>query len=232
MYSFAQRSDTRVVDEPLYAHYLRVSGAEHPGREEVLAAMENDGARVVRDLILGACDRPVLFMKQMAHHLVEIDRDFLKRTVNVLLMRNPVEVLPSLAKNLSHIVLRDTGLAMQTELLDQLRAWGQEPTVLDAREVLLDPCAILSCLCTRVGIPFEETMLEWKAGPHPADGVWAPYWYHNVHRSTGFVSYCEKSEEFPDRLKPLLEECRPYYERLRELAIKASPHSEAGKGVS
>ena len=24
MYSFAQRPDTRVVDEPLYAHYLRV----------------------------------------------------------------------------------------------------------------------------------------------------------------------------------------------------------------
>ena len=30
MYSFAQRPDTRVVDEPLYAQYLRVSGALHP----------------------------------------------------------------------------------------------------------------------------------------------------------------------------------------------------------
>ncbi len=27
MYSFAQRADTRVVDDPRYAHYLRVSGA-------------------------------------------------------------------------------------------------------------------------------------------------------------------------------------------------------------
>jgi hypothetical protein len=35
MYSFAQRSDTRAIDEPLYAHYLRVSGAEHPGKEMV-----------------------------------------------------------------------------------------------------------------------------------------------------------------------------------------------------
>ena len=34
MYSFAQRPDTRVVDEPLYGHYLRVSGAEHPGDQE------------------------------------------------------------------------------------------------------------------------------------------------------------------------------------------------------
>ena len=83
MYSFRQRSDTRVVDEPLYAHYLRVSGAEHPGREEVLAAMDNDGERVVREVVLGPCDRPVLFMKQMAHHLIELDRGFLRETVNV-----------------------------------------------------------------------------------------------------------------------------------------------------
>ena len=50
MYSFAQRSDTRVIDEPLYGHYLRVSGARHPGREEVLSAMESDGETVVREV--------------------------------------------------------------------------------------------------------------------------------------------------------------------------------------
>ena len=55
MYSFAQRADTRVVDEPLYAHYLRVSGADHPGREDVLRSLDQDGERVVRDVILGDC---------------------------------------------------------------------------------------------------------------------------------------------------------------------------------
>lgn len=48
MYSFAQRPDTQVFDEPLYAHYLRVTGIEHPGRDEVLAAQEADGERVVQ----------------------------------------------------------------------------------------------------------------------------------------------------------------------------------------
>eukprot|EP00960_Hanusia_phi_P077916 768755-Hanusia_phi.AAC.5 len=40
MYSFAQRSDTKVVDEPLYAHYLKNirPTAYRPYREEVLAA--------------------------------------------------------------------------------------------------------------------------------------------------------------------------------------------------
>ncbi len=36
MYSFRERADTTVVDEPFYAHYLRVSGREHPGHQEVL----------------------------------------------------------------------------------------------------------------------------------------------------------------------------------------------------
>ncbi|HEU5111395.1 MAG TPA: HAD family hydrolase, partial [Micromonosporaceae bacterium] len=36
--SFGARADTLVVDEPLYAHYLAVTGLDHPGREEVMAS--------------------------------------------------------------------------------------------------------------------------------------------------------------------------------------------------
>lgn len=28
---------------------------------------------------------------------------------------------------------------------------------------------------------------RWKAGPRPEDGVWAPYWYSAVHKSTEFT---------------------------------------------
>ena len=31
-YSFAQRPDTKVIDEPIYAHYLLSTGISHPGR--------------------------------------------------------------------------------------------------------------------------------------------------------------------------------------------------------
>ena len=50
MYSFAQRPDTAVIDEPLYGHYLRLTGAPHPGRDEVMAAMELDGHRVMAEM--------------------------------------------------------------------------------------------------------------------------------------------------------------------------------------
>ena len=224
LYSFAQRADARVLDEPLYAHYLRVSGAEHPGRDVVLDAMEQDGAKVVRDVVLGPCDRPVLFQKHMAHHLVELDRSFLAKTVNVLLIRDPAEVVVTLAKQLARPTLRDTGLATQCELSDELRALGQEPPVLDAKEVLLDPEGVLQELCARVGITWDPAMLSWPKGPKPFDGVWAPHWYQVVHQSTGFEPYRPKqgaAARVPPELAPLVEECRPWYAKLRALAIPA-----------
>ncbi len=220
MYSFAQRADTRVVDEPLYGHYLRVSGARHPGREEVLRAMECDGEKVVRELILGACDRPVLFMKQMAHHLVDLDLGFLERATNLLLIRDPADMLRSLVHQLPEPRLADTGMAVQHQLLDRLVAMGQEPPVLESRQLLLDPPGVLARLCHRLGLEFDPAMLHWPAEPRPEDGVWAPHWYHNVHRSTGFAPYRRKTKPVPERLKAVLEECRPHYQALFRDAIR------------
>ena len=69
MYSFAQREDTQVFDEPLYAHYLKVSGENHPSREEVLQSLENDGNKVVQGVILQK-SKKILFHKLMTHFLI------------------------------------------------------------------------------------------------------------------------------------------------------------------
>lgn len=227
MYAFAQRTDTRVVDEPLYAHYLRVSGADHPGRADVLRAQDGDGERVVREVLLAPCDRPLLFIKQMAHHLVELDRSFLARCRNVILTRAPREMLPSLVNQLAEPTLSDTGYAMQTELVEQLRSLGQDAPVLDAMELLLDPRGVLTELCARLGIAFDERMLAWERGARPEDGVWAPHWYANVHASRGFQEYARKLAPLPARLEPLLAQCSPHYERLYALAIRAQSRAGA-----
>lgn len=223
MYSFAQRADTTVVDEPLYGHYLAVSGAEHPGRSEVLAGMETSGETVVREVILGPCASPILFMKQMAHHLIDLDRNFLKETVNVLLVRDPREVLASLVHQLPSPTLADTGLAVQSELLGELSEAGRPPAVVDSRELLLDPPRVLAVLCSKIGIEFDPAMLSWPAGGRAEDGVWAHHWYQNVHRSTGFAPYRPKSKPLDENLQPLLEQCRPHYDLLYAQAIRAKP---------
>jgi len=221
MYAFAQRPDTRVVDEPLYAHYLRVSGAAHPVPDDVIASMDSRAASVIANVILGPCDLPVLFMKQMTHHLVDLDLGFLRDTVNVLLTRDPVEMLPSLSRILDEPTLPDTGYQGQVDLLTRLREHGQEPPVLDSRELLRNPERVLSELCGKLDIAPDARMLTWEPGPRPEDGVWAPHWYANVHKSSGFQPYRPKTEPFPDRLRPLLDECQPYYDTLYEFAIKA-----------
>ena len=219
MYSFRQRSDTLVVDEPLYGHYLTVSGAEHPGEREVVGAMECDAGRVVEETLLGPCRKPVHFFKNMAHHLVGMDRGFLARVTNVLLIRNPEEMLSSLVNQLPNPVLRDTGLQQQVEILAVALRSKAEPLVVDARDLLIDPASVLGGVCERLGIPFEQRMLRWPAGPKPEDGVWARHWYAGVHASTGFQTYRAKTDPFPEELVPLLEECAPLYERLKRHAV-------------
>ena len=88
MYSFAQREDTLVLDEPLYAHYLASSEKElverHPVAQVVLDTMENDGAKVV-EMMMGEFPSDVVFFKNMTHHLLDLDRSFMEGVVNVIL---------------------------------------------------------------------------------------------------------------------------------------------------
>lgn len=220
MYSFAQRKDTKVYDEPLYGYYLSHSPAKayHPGAEEVIQTMENDGRKVV-EMMLQNTEKPVLFFKNMTHHLLDLDRSFMKHLVNIILTRDPVEMLPSFAEVIDKPTMDDVGYKMHLELLEQLRGMGLPVIVIDSKTILQDPENQLARLCEAIGIPFDKNMLHWQAGPRPEDGCWAPYWYGNIHRSTGFLPYKPKSTPFPEKLKPLLNECLPYYQQLMEVAL-------------
>ncbi|MDG2255093.1 MAG: hypothetical protein P8L49_09045 [Opitutaceae bacterium] len=222
MYSFAQRADTKVFDEPLYAHYLSsiADRPEHPGEGDILRAQENVGRRVVDSILMADQGKPVLFFKNMAHHLVDLDWDFLDEMTNILLTRQPRDMLHSYSKMIPEFGLSDTGYDKLKQLADAIVAKGQEPVVIDSKRLLESPESILRQLCDRVGIQFEESMLSWEAGPKPDEGVWAPHWYHNAHRSSGFVAYKPKTEEFPERLQPLLEECQELYDELLPFAIE------------
>lgn len=227
MYSFAQHARVKVIDEPLYGHYLRVTGAQHPGREDVMQAMNCDGDTVMQELLAeqaGMGDIR-LFMKHMAHHLVDLDLSFLYRTQNIFLIRDPREMLPSLTIQLPDAELRDTGLQRQWELFVSLDDAGRTPSILDSRELLQSPQKVLQQLCRQINLPFTENMLEWEAGSRPEDGVWAPHWYHAVHESTGFAPY-EAKTGFPEHLRALLNECKPWYERLLARAIRADGNGD------
>ena len=221
MYSFAQRSDTRVVDEPLYGHYLRVSGALHPGRDEILLSMETDGSKVVSEIVFGDFDEDILFLKQMTHHLVDIDTSFLEDVINIFLIRDPYQLLSSFHQIIPDVTMTDVGVEKQYVLFTELVSKGQCPIVIDSGEILKSPRNVLAELCRRIEIDFQESMLTWKAGPRPEDGVWAKHWYSNVHKSIGFEKQHTSSRKLPEELIPLYEQCRLHYEELFKQSIKS-----------
>jgi len=59
----------------------------------------------------------------------------------------------------------------------------------DEVDLLTSPEGTLRALCQALGVPFDDAMLAWPAGPRDSDGVWAPYWYDAVLRSTGFAAW-------------------------------------------
>ena len=217
MRSWGSRPDTAVCDEPLYAHYLSVTGLEHPGRAEVVATHECDWRRVVAELcgpIPGG--KSIYYQKHMAHHLLpEIERGWLDGFAQAFLIREPLEMLTSLVKNVPQPRVEDTGLPQQVELFEALRARvGVTPPVLDSRDVLENPRRRLGALCESLGVPFDEAMLSWPAGRRATDGVWAKHWYATVEASTGFEAYKPKNEPLPAELRGLCDECDRLYARL------------------
>lgn len=214
MYAWRQRPDTTVVDEPLYAHYLRVTGRQHPGAVDVLAAQDQNGDAVVRDVVLGEYSTPIVFHKQMAKHLVALDRSFLPSCRNLLLTRDPHDMLTSLQVQIPDATLADTGFPEMIEILDVLLGAGEQPIVIDTKLLLQDPRGVLGEMCRRVGIEFDEAMLSWPSGPKPEDGVWAPHWYDSVHRSTGWQPWRPKNDTLQPSVRAAYEQSLPLYDRL------------------
>ncbi len=221
MYAFAQRKDTKVFDEPLYAFYLdqkKEAQHYHPGAEEILNTMEKDGETVVKQM-LNNDEKPVLFFKHMTHHLLHLDRSFMDHTVNIILTRDPKEMLPSFDKVIPNPSIDDVGYALHIELLNYFEDNSIPYIVLDSKKVLLNPEQTLRKLCKAIGITFESTMLKWTPQSRVEDGIWAKYWYKNVHASNGFVLYQPKETPFPEHLLPLLKQAQPHYQRLVEQSL-------------
>lgn len=221
MRSWAQRADTAVVDEPLYAHYLATTGLDHPARDEVIASQPTDAAAVTAALagpVPGG--RSVFYQKHMTHHLLpDVPRGWMAHVRHAFLLRDPREVLLSYVRARSEPTVEDLGVLQQEAVLAEVDALGEDPVVIDAGRFLRDPERHLRTWCDRLGLAFDPAMLGWERGPRPEDGVWGPHWYTSLWASTGFQPWSEPDRRVPDRYRALIEACWPTYERLAARAL-------------
>ncbi|MCA9280455.1 MAG: hypothetical protein KDA30_00270 [Phycisphaerales bacterium] len=224
MRAWSARPDTVVCDEPLYALYLKRTGIDHPGRDEIIRECPTDLDVIVRTLTTPpAPPVSIFYQKHMSHHLLpDIDSAWIERLTNAFLIREPRDMLTSLLRVLPSADIDATGLPQQARLFDrEAQRLGYAPPVIDARDTLQDPRGILTALCESLAVEFTPSMLCWEPGPRATDGVWAKHWYAAVERSTGFSPYQHKDEEVPRRHRGLLRECQSLYQCLAEHRLRA-----------
>ncbi len=217
MRSFGSRADTFVSDEPFYGAFLKTSGAGHPMRDEVIAAMDCDWNSVMRGLAgLTPDGSPVWYQKHMWHHMVgPVGYEDFAGFTHAFLIREPERMIASYLRKRDSAAFEDFGLERQAEFFErETDRLGHAPPVIDANDVLADPQGVLSKLCGALGIPWDPAMLGWSPGRRPTDGPWAPHWYAAVEASTGFGPPERDRVELPNAARMLADRCRPYYQRL------------------
>ena len=225
MRAFENRSDTAVADEPFYAAYLAATGLDHPMRGEVLASQPQDW-REVTALLLGPVpgNAAIQYQKHMTHHMLpKFGSGWMACCRNVFLIRRPDEVIASYREKRGEIGLADIGIVRQAELFDQEAGrLGYAPLVLDAADIMAAPAAMLGALCNALGIEFRSAMIAWPAGRRASDGVWAPAWYDQVERSTGFAPRRDRLPvRLDDSLRRVADAAAPYYARLERFRLRA-----------
>lgn len=220
MRAWENRPDTVVVDEPLYAFYLAHTGLDHPARDAVIASQPTAWRDVLAALATGPLPpgATICYAKHMTHHVLpSVDLAAFAPFRHAFLIREPRSLLASYARVRAAPTLDDLGLRQQADLH---KAFGGP--VIDAADLLAAPEAGLRALCAELDVPFTPAMLSWPPGPRDTDGVWAPYWYGSVWRSTGFVRPAPwaPAPELDPALEPLLEQCLPYFEELSKDKIE------------
>jgi hypothetical protein len=219
MRAWENRPDTFVTDEPFYACYLRTTGIEHPGRDTILTSQSCDWEEVIDDCQhLTHQDCSVHYQKHMTQHMLqEVRLDWINALVNVFLIRRPEEVVASYAQARPDLTAEDLGFAQQHRLYEHVRSHiSQQPLVLTTEQVLTNPEQALRSICDYAGIDFDQSMLKWPAGKRESDGVWAPWWYHNVEQSTGFAPYTKKAVSLDSNQQQIAARCQPFYEAMLE----------------
>ena len=219
MYSFAQRKETKVADEPFYAYYLNNlnSNTLHPGKKEILKSQSSNFNEVLKELN-EINIKKLLFIKNMTHHLDGQNIDFAKNWCNVILTRSPKKSIASFSKVIRNPTLQDLGYKLQYELAKDFKKNKIEFYLLQAEDLLMNPENYLEKICDFSKIKFYKEMLNWPKGGIIEDGVWAKYWYENVHNSTGFKERNSHEETLlPIKYNSLYKEASFYYEALKNI---------------
>jgi hypothetical protein len=219
MYSFNQRPDTTVIDEPFYGIQLKQIGKRRPFYDEIMLKMECDDADKVHDDIEQKEKiKGNVFVKNMANTVQYMNENRLLKYHHILLICDPAETIVSHIKIDPSITSEDLCLEHQVKMYDWLKQKTKEdPIVIDCNELRQDSIVVMKQMCRKLNLPFTDEMLSWPAGPKSIDGLWTEASYTEVHASTGFrtpSTVIVTRHDIPSNLVRVYDDVLPYYQKL------------------
>ena len=154
MYSFAQNSSVKVLDEPFYGYYLANANLRvtHPGSKEILKALPLFKKTGIGSNRWG-CQKTgnYVFIKGMAHHYLSSEPAHILPWDNVILIRHPEKLLASFSKVIKNPTLDDIGIKKAAELFTYLKNQDKTPIVIDSDQLLKNPEGYLQKICDDAG---------------------------------------------------------------------------------
>jgi len=219
MYSFNQRPDTIVIDEPFYGIQLKKIGKRRPFFDEIMLRMECDNPDKVHDDIEEKEKlKGNVFVKNMANTVQYMNENRFSKYRHIFLISDPAETIVSQIKLEPTLTSEDLGLEQQVRIYEWLKTrTKEEPIVIDSNLLKDNPIIALKHLCRKLHLPFTDEMLSWPMGPKPIDAIWAQTSYTEVHASTSFRSLPMTKisrGDIPSNLVKLYDDVIPYYEKL------------------
>ena len=166
--------------------------------------------------------KSIWYQKHMAHHIFKYsDLNWIKHVTNLFLVRDPKEVIVSYQKRFDLVDHMQLGYNQQVQIMNFVAdATGDFPVIINAKDVLMNPQKILSEICRIMQIEFDDRMLYWPAGKRDTDGVWAPHWYSEVEKTTGFQPYSDKNIVLDSKWEDIYDRCMIDYKILNSRSIK------------
>ena len=216
MRSWSSRSDSFVSDEPFYAFYLKEKQLKHPMYKEIIESYPNTYRNVITSLMHEIPNgKAHWYQKHMAHHIIDLNNiDWIKNFENCILIRHPRDVISSYVKKntLNHI--DELGYPQQFKIMKYLESIGKQFIVIDSNILLNNPEKILSQWCSSINLEFDMSMLSWRKGNHPQDGIWWKHWYDNVITTTHFQKVSANQSDLDKKYQSIYDEALDYYNKL------------------
>lgn len=222
-----------VFDEPFYPYWLKtLNKLDDPGFKAAIHNHETDWRKVI-DLVLGPIPdaREWYYQKHMAIHMLdEVELTWMSQMHNCFLIRNPAEVIVSMAefRDLASRESQDVEEAAKLVGIPQLRrifdmaceTCNGIPPIIDANDVLKNPKRILGGFCDAIGMKFTPNEpIRWAPGRHKYDGAWADQWYGKVYETTCLGPYKPKQLIIPPELQQVVDYCMPAYDHIAQFKI-------------